>query len=402
MTALRAMFSTAPMLALWKDEAIYRAMLRFEAALAAAQAECGVIPRDAAGTIVRVCENTERFHWSEITADTRVASTAAIPFVKALKQFVSEHAPDQAAFVHYGSTSQDVCDTALVLQAQQALSIVRQHMRRLGDALATHILQHRHTPMLGRTLMQPAAPISFGWKAAGWLDMLGRCALALHEAGEAARVIQFGGANGARVAFFKQSDAVAADVASRLDVNVTVVAWHSARDRLARLGNELAVCCAMLGKVGRDISLMMQNEVAEVFEPMAEGRGGSSAMPHKRNPVGCMHMLDAAIRAPGLASSLVADMVAEHERGLGSWPNALPLLADLFLLLDSSLAIAVDTVEGLRVDPDAMRLNMERLYGIAYVEADLEAALHTCDTQCARVLAAWPAQQTALGRASIL
>lgn len=398
MIALRAMFSTASMRALWEDDAIYRAMLLFESALATAQAECGVIPSAAARAIVQGCESPQRFNWLSLTADARVAGTAAIPFAKALRQFTAKHAPNHAAFVHYGSTSQDVCDTALVLQAQQALDIVRLHMRRLGDALATQIAQHRLTPMLGRTLMQPATPISFGWKAAGWLDMLSRCALALHEAGEAARVIQFGGANGARAAFVEQSDAIAAAVAKALGVSVTTVSWHSARDRLARLGNEMAVCCATLGKIGRDISLMMQSEVAEAFEPAAEGRGGSSAMPHKRNPVGCMHMLDAAIRAPGLASSLMADMVAEHERGLGSWPNALPLLADLFLLLDNSLTMAVDTVEGLRVDSDAMRSNMERLRGVAYAQADLDAALRACDTQCARVLAAWQAQRAALTR----
>jgi 3-carboxy-cis,cis-muconate cycloisomerase len=452
MQSLRAMFSTAPMRALWDDQAIYRAMLRFEAMLAEAQAQCELIPREAARVIGQVCSEADWFDWTAISGDARSAGTAAIPFVKALKHEVAQRASGCSAFVHYGSTSQDVCETALMMQAQQALALVCAQMRRLGDALADLVEQHRRTPVLARTLMQPAAPVSFGWKAAGWLDALTRCALALREAGEAACVLQLGGANGARVALGRQADAVAASLAGRLGLESTPIAWHSARDRLARLGNELALSCAMLGKLGRDISLMMQSEVAEVFEPSGEGRGGSSAMPHKRNPVACMHMLDAALRAPALASSLVADMTAEHERGLGNWPNALPILADLFMLLDNSVTMAAETIEGLRVEPDAMLANLGRLHGVVYSEAaslllgrelgtqvaprivnelckraleekadfcallrthpevqgkiaaevieavcGRDACLDAAEAQCATVLAAWPAQRAALG-----
>ncbi|QYD73256.1 adenylosuccinate lyase family protein [Paraburkholderia edwinii] len=452
MQSLRAMFSTAPMRALWDDDAIYRAMLRFEAMLAEAQAQCGLIPREAAHVIGQVCAEADGFDWTAISGDARIAGTAAIPFVKALKREVEQRASGCSAFVHYGSTSQDVCETALVMQTRQALALIYAQMQRLGDALAGLVERHRRTPVLARTLMQPAAPVSFGWKAAGWLDALARCALALREAGEAARVLQLGGANGARVALGTHADAVATSLAARLSLASTPLAWHGARDRLARLGNELALSCAMLGKLGRDISLMMQSEVAEVFEPSGEGRGGSSAMPHKRNPVACMHMLDAASRAPALSSSLVADMTAEHERGLGSWPHALPLLADLFMLLDNSVTMAAETIEGLRVEPNAMRANLERLHGVVYSEgaslllgceigtqaaqrivnelckraldeqADFCALLHThpdvqgkiaaevidracgldacldaAAAQCAPILAAWPAQRAALG-----
>jgi 3-carboxy-cis,cis-muconate cycloisomerase len=362
------MFSTDAMRELWTDAALYAAMLRFEAALAHAQAARGMIPADAARAIARACAQAGAFDWPTISADARKAGTAAIPFVKALKQEIARLAPEHACFAHYGSTSQDVCETALVLQSQSALRRVYGQIRDLGDALVTLVRTHGRTEMLARTLMQPAAPISFGWKAAGWLDALERCAGALHDAGEACRVIQFGGANGTRAALGVEAQDIAADVADALDLRTTPIAWHSARDRLARLGNELAVCCAMLGKLGRDVSLMMQSEVAEAFEPSAEGRGGSSAMPHKRNPMACMHMLDAALRAPPLALSLVSDMNAEHERGLGSWPNALPLLADLFMLLDNALSMAVETVQGLRVSPDAMRANLARQHGVIYSE----------------------------------
>lgn len=367
--AMRAMFSTEAMRALWTDAAMYAAMLRFEAALARAQAARGVIPPAAADAIARACAQPHAYDWPEISAQARTAGTAAIPFVKALKEAVAGIAPDHAAYVHYGSTSQDVCETALVLQSQAALRRVLAQMRELGDACARLVRAHRRTPMLARTLMQPAAPISFGWKAAGWLDALGRCAEALGDAGEAGRVIQFGGANGARAALGAQGQALAADVAAALGLRATPIAWQSARDRVARLGNELALCCAMLGKLGRDISLLMQSEVAEAFEQAGAGRGGSSAMPHKRNPMACMHMLDAALRAPPLALALVADMNAEHERGLGSWPNALPLLADLFMLLDNALSMAVETLHGLRVDPAAMHANLDRLHGVVHSES---------------------------------
>ncbi|WP_066640714.1 class-II fumarase/aspartase family protein [Bordetella sp. H567] len=368
MLSIRAMFSTDAMRALWTDAALYAAMLRFEAALAQAQARCGLIPPAAAESIAQACARPEVFDWTAISADARKAGTAAIPFAKALKQEVARRAPEHAAFVHYGSTSQDVCETALMLQAQAALRLIHGQMRDLGDALAHLVQTHRRTAMLARTLMQPAAPISFGWKAAGWLDALDRCAGALQDAGEACRVIQFGGANGTRAALGVHGQALADAVAGALGLRGTPIAWQSARDRLARLGNELALCCAMLGKLGRDISLLMQSEVAEAFEPSGAGRGGSSAMPHKRNPMACMHMLDAALRAPPLALSLVSDMTAEHERGLGSWPNALPLLADLFMLLDNALSMAVETAQGLRVDPEAMQANLVRQHGVVHSE----------------------------------
>ncbi|ANN70566.1 lyase family protein [Bordetella bronchialis] len=369
MLSIRAMFSTDAMRALWTDASVYAAMLRFEAALAHTQAGLGMIPPAAAESIQAVCARPQAFDWAAISAEARKAGTAAIPFIKALKQEVARLAPAHAACVHYGSTSQDVCETALALQTRAALRLVHAQLLDLGDALAALAAAHRRTAMLARTLMQPAAPVSFGWKAAGWLDALARCAAALRDAGEASRVIQFGGSNGACSALGPQGQDLAAGVAAMLGLRATAIAWQSARDRLARLGNELALCCAMLGKIGRDISLLMQSEVGEAFEPEGAGRGGSSAMPHKRNPMASMHMIDAALRAPPLALALVSDMNAEQERGLGSWPNALPLLADLFMLLDNSLSMAVETLRGLRVSPAAMRANLARQHGVIHSES---------------------------------
>jgi len=367
MQALRAAFSTTPMRALWDDEAIVASMLRFEAALAQAQAQCDLIPASAAQAIAAQCE-TVRLDVAALVEQARRAGTPAIPLVKALKAQLSHAAPDAAPYLHYGATSQDVCDTALVCVSQAALQQIYVGLRRLGDALATLVERHARTAMLARTLLQPAAPISFGWKAAGWLDAVARCAHALRDAGEGARVLQFGGANGTLVAHHAKAHAVTSALAERLGLQASVISWHGAHDRLARLGNELAILCGMVGKFGRDISLLMQPEVGEAFEPHAEGRGGSSAMPHKRNPVACMHMLDAAYRAPALALTLTGELTAEHERGLGSWPNALPVLADLFMLAGNSLDAAVEVAEGLRVEPHAMQANIDRMHGVVFSE----------------------------------
>ena len=367
MQALRAAFSNATMRALWADDAVVASMLRFEAALAQAQAQCGLMPASAAQAIVTQCA-TIQLDVAALVDQARRAGTPAIPFVKALKAQLSTVAPDAASYVHYGATSQDICDTALVCVSQAALQQIYADLRRLGDALAVLVERHARTAILARTLLQPAAPISFGWKAAGWLDAIARCAHALHHAGEGARVLQFGGANGTLVAHHDQAHEVSSALAERLGLQVSVISWHGAHDRLARLGSELAILCGMVGKFGRDISLLMQLEVGEAFEPHAEGRGGSSAMPHKRNPVACMHMLDAAYRAPALALTLTGELAAEHERGLGSWPNALPVLADLFMLAGNSLEAAVEAAEGLRVEPHAMQSNIDRMHGVIFSE----------------------------------
>ncbi|TAL56438.1 3-carboxy-cis,cis-muconate cycloisomerase [Pandoraea sp.] len=388
MHMLNNAFSTAPMRELWDDAAVLAAMLRFEVALAQAQAACGVVPADAGPAIKDACR-TLRIDAGALGEEARRAGTLAIPLVKTLKAWVAQAVPVAAPYVHYGATSQDVCDTALVCVAQAALLQIYEALGRLGDGFATQIERHRRTAMLARTLLQPAAPVSFGWKAAGWLDAVARSGLALREAGEAARVLQFGGANGTLVTHGAHAGAVTRALAEQLGLRAAPISWHGTRDRLARVGNELAVLCGVLGKFGRDVSLLMQSEVAEVFEPVGEGRGGSSAMPHKRNPVACMHMLDAAYRAPLLAVTLTGELAAEHERGLGSWPNALPVLTELFLLTANSVDAAIEAAEGMRVNSDAMQANIERVHGVIYSEGVLQLLTRHFDMSAAqRIIAA--------------
>lgn len=368
MDALNATHTTPAMRALWRDESVLAAMLRFEAELASAQAECGLIHAQAAQRIAAICTDL-RPDALAIATDAQRSGTLAIPLVKQLKAAIAQVEPAHASLAHWGATSQDVADTALVLLAQQSLQLLLGDLRRLGQALSRLVEQHAHTPMLARTLLQPAAPISFGWKAAGWLDAVTRCAQALQRARSDSGVLQFGGANGALLLHGGQGAKVAEALARRLQLQAPSISWHGARDRLARLAAELAITCGVLGKFGRDVSLLMQAEVGEAFEPAGAGRGGSSAMPHKRNPVAAMHMLDAAYRAPALAQMLAGELPAEHERGLGSWPNALPIFDTLFGLCANALAAAVETAEGLTIDAAAMQANIDRLHGAVYSES---------------------------------
>lgn len=365
--ALNSFFSTPAMRSLWSDQAVIDAMIRFESALADSQAQCGVIPAEAAAAIVKTCASFT-IAPDTLAAEARNAGTLAIPLIKALKAAVGNENADAVAYVHFGSTSQDIADTAMLCQAQQSLQLLRTDLVRLGDALAALVERYRTTPILGRTLIQPAAPVTFGWKAAGWLDAAGRCSVALARAADEARTLQFGGANGILATHDGAGQRVAEVLGATLGLKAPPISWHGARDRVARLGSELAILCGSLGKIGRDMSLLMQFEVAEAFEPTGEGRGGSSAMPHKRNPVSAMYLLDAAYRAPSIAAILSGELAAEHERGLGNWPNALPVLADLFSLAASSVAAAVDIAQGVRVDATAMQANIDALFGVIYSE----------------------------------
>ena len=373
MAALRAMLGSAALAGTLDDRSLLAGMLRFEAALARAQAQAGVVPPGAADAISRVCErlsaDPEAFDTRALAASARRASTLAIPFVKQLTEAVAREDAEAARWVHLGATSQDAVDTATSLQARAAAAALDALLARLGDALAATADAHRRTPMSGRTLLQAAVPISFGWKAAGWLSAVHRSRDALARAVEEGAVLQFGGASGTLAALGAQGPAVTRALAAELGLPAAPISWHSARDRWARIGCELAVLAGTLSKIGRDLALLMQPEVAEAFEPAGSGRGGSSAMPHKRNPVSAMLALEAAYRAPGLAGALLAELASEHERGLGTWQNSAFVLADLFDAAGSALEAILEAIEGLRVDPAAMAANLARGGGFVYAEA---------------------------------
>jgi 3-carboxy-cis,cis-muconate cycloisomerase len=341
------MASTAEMLACFDDAALVAAALRFERELAAAEAEHGVISAAAAEAVARACETFDATGLAEAAAH---AGTLAIPLVARLKAAVpAEH----AAAVHRGATSQDVADTALVLQAGQAMALLGGELDALADGLAALAGAHAATPALGRTLLQPAEPISFGMRAANWLLAVDAAADRLAREHRAAHRLALGGAVGSLSALGAAGPAVRKALAARLGLG-DGPSWHSRRDAIVGLGAALGIAIGATGKLARDVALLMQPEVAEVAEPKVAGRGGSSAMPHKRNPTGCQVALSAAIRAPGLVAALLGGMPQELERGLGGWQAEAPVLAELFALAHGAARAMRVAIDGLEVDGAAI------------------------------------------------
>ena len=342
-------------------------MARFEAALAAASAACGLIPAESARTIEQVSARAQ-FDAAQLAHEARHAGSLAIPFVKALRAQVAAASADAARYVHFGATSQDVIDSAVVLCLRVANERLLSLAVELGNGAAGLARQHSATPTVARTLLQPAAPVPFGWKAAMWLAPLARSLPRFRSAASEACVLQLGGAAGTLSAFESQGQEIARAVANRLALPY-VVTWHSARDAFARLGAEMAILAGIAGKIARDVSLLMQPEVGEAAEPAAAGRGGSSAMPHKRNPSMSLLALEAAQRTPGLAATLLAQLGAEHERGLGQWQSQWFVLRELACGSASALGAMAEALRGLEVDAAAMRANLERSKGLVFSEA---------------------------------
>jgi 3-carboxy-cis,cis-muconate cycloisomerase len=349
------------------DARFLAAMARFEGALARASARAGLIPAPLAEVISGACA-AARFDAAALAREGRTA-TLAIPFVRALTAQVAAVSADAARYVHAGATSQDVIDSAAALCLKDGARHLLALAARLGDALAELARRHAHTPTLARTLLQPAAPLPFGWKAAVWLSMVTRSYRGLAAAAEDACVLQFGGAAGTLAAFGAAAEVVAGALAQELGLARSAITWHSARDGFARLGAEAAILAGAAGKVARDIALLQQPEVGEAAEPAAPGRGGSSSLPHKRNPALSMLALEAAQRTPGLAATLLAQLTPEHERGLGQWQSQWFTLRELLCASASAVAAMAEVAQGLQVDEQAMRGAIERSKGLVFSEA---------------------------------
>ncbi len=365
---LDSLFTTPDMAAVFAPSTRLQAMLDVETALARAEAAAGVIPAEAVKPITAACD-AALFDLGALGRAGRQAGNLAIPMVAALTARVAEAAPKAAAWVHWGATSQDIIDSGLMLQVRVALALLEADMARLDRALAKLARRHAKSVMVGRTWLQQAVPVSFGLKAAGWLSALRRDRQRLNELKPRLLVLQFGGAAGTLASLGSKGPAVAARLARELHLGLPELPWHSQRDRIVELGAWGGLLSGNLGKMARDISLLMQSEVAEVFEPAAAGRGGSSAMPQKRNPVACAAVLANAARVPGLLATLFAAMPQEHERGLGGWQAEWQLLPDLLGLVSGSLSAMAETIEGLEVDTKRMRRNLEASNGLVLAEA---------------------------------
>ncbi|PYR63379.1 MAG: 3-carboxy-cis,cis-muconate cycloisomerase [Acidobacteria bacterium] len=344
---------------------LLQAMLDVEAALAEAEAELGIIPREAVEPI-RSAARAERYDFEAMATEAAADGVLTIALVRHLTKQVETIDRDAARYVHWGATSQDILDTAYVLQLQRAVPGILADLDRAAAAAAGHARRHVDTPMAGRTWLQQSTPITFGVKAAGWLDALGRQRAALAAALEDVRVLQFGGASGTLASLGERGLDVADRLASRLGLAVPDIPWHAHRDRFARCACALGVTCGTLGKIARDVALLAQTEVGEA----AEGKGGhSSAMPHKQNPVNASVVLAAAVRAPGLVATMLAAMPQEHERGLGGWQAEWPTLPELVSLTAGAAHAAATMLEGLVVNETRMRENLQVTHGLIASEA---------------------------------
>jgi len=360
---------TTPVLAeLFSDESVLKAMLDFESALARAEARTGVIPNSAADIITALAKPGS-FDAAALSIAAFRAGTPAIPLVKALTEQVRKTNPEAARFVHWGATSQDVVDSAMSLLLKRAEPILIADLLRIEKALAGLSDQHKHSVMLGRTLLQPAPPVTFGLKAAGWLGPVRRGRRRLQHGFRNAAVLQFGGATGTLAALGDRGIAVLEALSVELGFkNSSGAPWHTQRDQLATLVCACAVLTGSLGKMARDIVLLMQNEVGEASEPGGEGRGGSSTMPHKRNPTACSLTLTAANRVPGLVSSFLSAMLQEHERGVGGWQGEWPVVATVIQSTGVATSSMAEVAEGLSVDAEKMRRNIENTNGLIFAE----------------------------------
>jgi len=345
--------STPQMLAAFGDEALLRGALAFEAALARASAVEGLIPTAAADAIVTACADIE-IDVAALADEAAHAGALAIPLVRRLRAQVGAKDSAAAAFVHRGATSQDLADTTLMLQARTGAALVSEDALAVGDALAGLAEAHAQTPMLGRTLLQAAQPITLGLKAAGWMRGVDDARQRFEREATAAIRLQLGGPVGTLAGLNPRVAELMA-----LDLGLApALPWHAQREAMAGLAASLAILTGALGKVAQDIALMAQSEIGEAFEPQVEGRGGSSSMPHKRNPTGCQVALSAARRAPGLAGGIMAGLPQAHERDLGGWQAEAPALAALFELTHGALAALRPVIEGLEVDTAAMAGNL--------------------------------------------
>ncbi|MFZ0950961.1 MAG: 3-carboxy-cis,cis-muconate cycloisomerase [Candidatus Sulfotelmatobacter sp.] len=361
--------ATTPALATtFSDESVLQAMLDFETALARAEARCGVIPAQAAD-LITAAARLDKFDIRALADAAFRAGTPVIPLVKMLTDQVRRADPQAAGFVHWGATSQDVADTAMSLLLRRAEPILIADLKRLEKSLADLSERHKDSVMLGRTLLQAAPPVTFGLKAAGWLASVRRGRCRLQKTFGAAAVLQFGGASGTLASLANRGIPVTEALSADLGFgNPPAAPWHAQRDQLAALVCSCGVLTGSLGKMARDISLLMQNEVGEVSEPGGEGRGGSSTMPNKHNPTACALTLAAAHRVPGLVASFLSAMLQEHERGVGGWQAEWPIIAAVVQSTGVSIASMAEVAEGLSVDAQKMRFNIENTNGAIFAE----------------------------------
>jgi 3-carboxy-cis,cis-muconate cycloisomerase len=387
-------FTQEGMREVFSDRGRVQGMLDFEAALARAEASIGAIPAEVVNDIVAACD-ASLYDFDALAVAIGNAGNSAIPLVKALGKQIATRNEKAERYVHMGATSQDAMDSGLVVQLRSAITLLEKDLASLADALAQQAQRHAGVPMPGRTWLQQATPITLGAKIAGWLGAITRHRQRLKELKPRLLCLQFGGASGSLAALGEMAFPIAEALARELKLNLPDQPWHTQRDRLVEFASWLGLVAGGLGKIGRDISLMMQTEAGEVFEPAAAGKGGSSTMPHKRNPVGAAVMIGAATRAPGLVATMFSAMPQEHERSLGLWHAEWETLPELCCLVSGSLQQALAVIPGLEVDAGRMAQNLDLTHGLVLAEAvsialaqriGRDAAHHLIEQCCRRAV----------------
>lgn len=359
---------------IFSDRALLNYMIQVEVALAKAQAQVEVIPISAATIIEQVAQNAlEAIDFDDLAVASGLAGNIAIPFVKQFTAIVKQQDQDASRYVHWGATSQDIIDTAMILQCRDALLLIEKQLQFAYRISIKQAQQYRNQVMIGRTWLQQALPITLGHKFARWAAAFKRDLDRLQAMKSRVLTAQLGGAVGSLASLGNQGSAVVQAFAAELNLTVPECTWHGERDRITEMAATLAIIVGNTGKMAKDWSLLMQTEIAEVYEPTAKGRGGSSTMPHKRNPVAAASVLAAANRIPALMASVYQSMVQEHERALGAWHAEWLAIPEIFQLCAGALERTTDVLENMQVNPDAMQRNLECTNGLIMAEAVMMA-----------------------------
>jgi 3-carboxy-cis,cis-muconate cycloisomerase len=359
------LFSTTEMAAVFSLEAHVRGMLAFEAALARSEARAGIIPQDAADIIANRCRE-DVFDVAALYREAEVTGTPVIPLVRMLTEQIGDEAKK---FVHWGATSQDAIDTALMLQMRDGIDLLVNGLLDVCEGCEKLAERHRDTLMAGRTLLQQAVPITFGLKAARWLAMVVRLVHALHEHRERSLVVQFGGAAGTLASLGDKGIQVVDYLVGELKLAAPDLPWHSERDRIAEIAGTLGVVAGAMTKIANDVALLAQTEIGEATGGAMPGKGGSSVMPQKHNPVDATFAIASARLAIGEVSVILSVMTQEHERAVGGWQAEWVALPNLFRYTSGAVEHVRGMMSGLKVDPARMSANVELTQGLIMAES---------------------------------
>ncbi|MDP4772326.1 MAG: adenylosuccinate lyase family protein [Limnohabitans sp.] len=358
-------FSDARMRQVWSDENRTAKYLDIERALAKVQGELGLIPQEAADEIVKHCE-LSMIDWDKLKAKTE---QIGYPIIAVVNQINANCRDRLGEYCHWGATTQDITDTAMILQMREGLALVEQDLSDISDALAVLAEKYRDTPIIGRSNLQQATPITFGYKMASILAGIERHRERLQQLKPRVLMGEFGGASGTLSSLEKGAMETQAALMKELGLAQPLISWHTVRDTVAEVGAFLGLVGGSLGKIAMDVKLLMQTEVGEVFEPFAPGRGSSSTMPQKRNPISCLYIHANISVARQHAAALMDAMVADHERSTGPWEIEWVSVPEIFCLMSGALKQTKFVLQGLEVDADRMRSNMDMTNGLVMSEA---------------------------------